>query len=156
MSNLNLYPLPETLHISSIAVGSSVLLACVQGRFTGRRGTEVASRQSRAEITDILRTQQGEARVGAGPRVACCGVRPRRLHLPGMRAAWRTLERRSRKAVFSVSRSPLRIGERPHALRILSPQDAHVRLARVLAQAPFVAEIAAKRLAQETLFGIGG
>jgi hypothetical protein len=131
------------------AYDAAVLLARMQGRFTSRPRAACASSKARPKAPHIRRATQ-QARISRRLRLAQVGVRARWLCMHVMRCAWSAPTGRPHQAVLDASRPSARCRQRPDTVRTVSPQDADLWLARLLAQAQAV-EIAAKRLAQGVL-----
>lgn len=134
--NADLRVLRPSVHFVQRASDTEILFEGVRRLVTQRDGTSAIGGEARPETSDLLRTQQREARFCPGPRMADSGVRPRRLHLSGVRSGRRAIECRPHQAIRAISRLALRCEQRPDAMRGLPSQDPHVWVARVLVEAP--------------------
>lgn len=150
MSRIDLSRVRSTVRLAQFTAEPIVLLEVVRERITTRAGASAVGSEPWAQASDVLRAQPKQARFGSGQRMAGGGVRPRSVHLSGVRASRRTPERRSHSALWATPRTSIRVVERADAMRALPQKNADLRLARLLAQTPLV-EIAAERMAQAVL-----
>src|SRR3990167_3412336 len=136
MPRSNLSAMRTWLSLSQFAAGSAVLFQAMRRRFTTRTGAAVVGCEPGAQAANVLRAQSQQAWFSAGQRVAVSRIHSRRLHLPRVRPARRQIERGSYSALRAIPRPAFRVVEWAHTLRDLPQENADLRLARLLAQAP--------------------